>query len=62
MKPLQDIFNNAYFRIPIYQRGYSWNEKQLKDLWQDIINLLNSENRLHYMGMLGTEVIPEAEK
>ena len=35
-KPLDEIFNgNKYFCIPYYQRGYSWEDKQLKDFYDD---------------------------
>ncbi len=61
MEPLVRIFNNSFFRIPYYQRGYSWTEKQISELWQDISNLLNHETRCHYMGMLGKEKIPKNE-
>lgn len=61
MESLVKIFNNAFFRIPYYQRGYSWAEKQRAELWQDISNLLNHETRCHYMGMLGKEKIHPKE-
>jgi uncharacterized protein with ParB-like and HNH nuclease domain len=48
MKTIQEIFNNTIFRIPDYQRGYSWKERQLNDFWQDITNL--QSNKLHYTG------------
>lgn len=28
---LSEIFNNKIFRIPDFQRGYSWEERQLED-------------------------------
>lgn len=62
MLSLQEIFTNRIFRIPDYQRGYAWEEVQLKDLWQDIQNLYNNE-RPHYMGMIGVEPLePERYK
>ncbi|MDD3358443.1 MAG: DUF262 domain-containing protein [Parabacteroides sp.] len=33
---LSELFNNKIFRIPDYQRGYAWSEKQLTELWDDI--------------------------
>lgn len=36
---LSEIFNNKIFRIPDFQRGYSWEERQLDDFWEDIQNL-----------------------
>lgn len=48
MKTIQEIFEKSLFRIPDYQRGYSWKERQLNDFWQDIQNL--RLNKLHYTG------------
>lgn len=47
---LQDLFNKKIFRIPDYQRGYSWSTQQLEEFWSDIINLL--PNKEHYTGMI----------
>ncbi|MDN7247082.1 DUF262 domain-containing protein [Planococcus shenhongbingii] len=47
---LDNLFKGKIFRIPDYQRGYAWQEPQLKDFWEDIVNL--SEDRSHYTGLL----------
>lgn len=47
---LTDLFNQSIFRIPDYQRGYSWCKLQLEEFWSDILNLL--PNREHYTGMI----------
>src|SRR5574344_1801263 len=47
---LQDLFNKKIFRIPDYQRGYSWGSLQLEEFWSDILNLL--PEREHYTGMI----------
>jgi hypothetical protein len=49
-KSLDSLFKQKIFRIPDYQRGYAWQTEQLKDFWDDLINL--SENRSHYTGVL----------
>lgn len=49
-RSLSDIFEtNRQFIIPDYQRGYSWGEEQLDDLWEDLENITDS--RTHYTGM-----------
>jgi len=53
LKTLPEIFNNKIFRIPDYQRGYAWNDKQLTDFWNDLENLDNQ--RIHYTGMITVE-------
>lgn len=56
---LSEIFNNKIFRIPDFQRGYSWKERQLEDFWEDIQNL--SPNKIHYIGLLTVEPIKKDE-
>ena len=50
LQTLHSIFNQRVFRIPDYQRGYAWKEKQLIDFWEDLINL--DAERYHYTGVL----------
>lgn len=52
---LHEIFNQKIFRIPDFQRGYSWNEKQLEDFWEDIENL--NIDKIHYTGLLTVEPV-----
>ena len=55
LQSLTEIFNQKIFRIPDFQRGYSWEEDQLEDFWEDIINL--KEEKVHYTGLLTVEPI-----
>lgn len=51
---LWDFFAGNSFEIPGYQRGYSWGQKELADLWDDIALL--SDGKRHYMGVLTLKV------
>lgn len=53
---ISKIFTERLFRIPDYQRGYAWTEKQLKDFWNDLIQLDADKN--HYTGVLTLEDVP----
>lgn len=53
---LSKIFTERLFRIPDYQRGYAWTEKQLKDFWNDVQQLSSGSN--HYTGVLTLESVP----
>lgn len=53
MKSVQEIFENSLFRIPDYQRGYSWKEEHLDDFWQDLQNL--QLDKRHYTGAITLE-------
>jgi uncharacterized protein with ParB-like and HNH nuclease domain len=50
------IFTERLLRIPDYQRGYAWTAKQLKDYWNDLIQLEQGKN--HYIGVLTLEDVP----
>lgn len=50
LKTLNEIFQNNIYRIPDYQRGYAWTLKELKDFWEDLVNLQDTNK--HYTGML----------
>lgn len=49
-KSLDSLFKEKIFRIPDYQRGYTWQKSQLQDFWEDLINLF--DDRCHYTGVL----------
>ncbi len=58
LQSLTEIFNEKFFRIPDFQRGFSWEENQLEDFWDDLINLKN--NKIHYTGLLTVEPIEKS--
>ena len=58
-KALDSLFKEKIFRIPDYQRGYAWQRAQLRDFWEDLINLSN--DRSHYTGVLTLKQIPTDE-
>lgn len=58
-KSLDSLFKEKIFRIPDYQRGYAWQRDQLKDFWEDLINL--PDERSHYTGVLTLKETPPKE-
>jgi len=56
---LKSIFKDRIFKIPDYQRGYAWQKRQLKDFWEDIVNL--PSDRFHYTGQLSLKQIPKKD-
>ena len=59
LKSLDSLFKEKIFRIPDYQRGYAWQKSQLKDFWEDLINLSNT--RSHYTGVLTLKEVSSDE-
>ena len=45
--------NGLSYRVPLFQRDYSWGPDEWDDLWQDIVALFDADPELaHYMGYL----------
>ena len=42
------LTGNQVFDIPVYQRGYAWERKNLEDLWEDLYYL--DPSKRHYFG------------
>ena len=42
------LTGNQVFDIPVYQRGYAWERKNLEDLWEDLYYL--DPSKKHYFG------------
>ena len=45
---LYELLTGKVFDIPVYQRGYSWERKNLEDLWEDLYYL--NPAKKHYFG------------
>ena len=60
LQSLSQIFQNKLFRIPDYQRGYAWQDPQLRDFWEDLLNL--QTDRKHYTGLLSMKAMNRDEK
>lgn len=56
---ISKIFTESLYRIPDYQRGYSWGGRQLKEFWADLEQLDQGKN--HYTGVLTLEAVAESE-
>ncbi|HEA3126373.1 DUF262 domain-containing protein [Aeromonas veronii] len=56
---ISKIFTERLLRIPDYQRGYAWTDKQLKDFWSDISQIEKGHN--HYVGVLTLENVEKSK-
>lgn len=57
LESIQKLFNEKIFRIPDYQRGYSWGKEQLTEFWEDVLGI--PSNREHYTGMISLKEIKD---
>lgn len=57
-KNLSELFSldnsNQYFKfyIPDYQRQYSWTDKNLKELWEDLYEAFKKEDECYFLGSI----------
>ena len=52
-KLLGFLHKASQFVIPIYQRNYSWDEKQCQQLWEDILRVgSNADIGVHFIGSI----------
>lgn len=58
---LELVGNGRIYRVPPYQRDYSWEEEQWEDLWNDILDLRGMQDNRHYMGALVVEAKSDRE-
>lgn len=52
------LSNGRIYKIPPYQRNYAWKEKEWEDLWNDIVDVFDT-NQKHYLGAI---VIQEGDE
>ncbi|XCN72415.1 MAG: DUF262 domain-containing HNH endonuclease family protein [Candidatus Electrothrix aestuarii] len=55
LESLKSIFKDRIFKVPDYQRGFAWTTRQLKDFWEDVVNL--PIDRFHYTGLLSLKQV-----
>jgi len=55
-KQVQDIFSLGYFKIPRFQRPYSWTEEEVKNFWDDVVI------EEHEQYFIGSMVVYQIEK
>jgi hypothetical protein len=49
---LNEVLHDRLFRVPPYQRGYSWTSKERADLFHDLQNLRDLRRDEHFMATL----------
>ncbi len=57
---ITELFQNAIYEVPAFQRDYSWTKEECADLWSDIKNLVDGEVKAHFIGPM--VVIRQGEK
>ena len=53
MRPVREVFGNGItYRVPQFQRKYSWGIEEWEDLWQDIDALIENPRDKRYLGYI----------
>ena len=58
---LSEIIEGRYFRVPDYQRGYAWGERQVAEFWEDLCAIVAAGAR-HYTGAITVEALDGASE
>ena len=58
---LELIGNGKRYRVPPYQRDYSWTQEEWEDFWNDVVDLLRNPDSRHYMGAVVVETQSDRE-
>lgn len=53
--------NNRYV-IPVYQRKYDWKYDNCKQLYDDLIKIVEEKHESHFFGSIVSEVVPDGSK
>ncbi|MGY6528689.1 MAG: DUF262 domain-containing protein [Cyanobacterium sp.] len=54
--------NGKIYRVPLFQRNYSWQKENWEDLWEDILALYHNPEASHYMGAIVLQNIATSDK
>jgi hypothetical protein len=46
------LANGRIYRVPRFQRDYSWREEEWEDLWLDLLAIERGEEQYHFMGYI----------
>lgn len=55
LKSISKLFSENLYRIPDFQRGYAWTNKEIEEFWNDLVRLKHGKN--HYVGVLTLEQV-----
>jgi hypothetical protein len=49
---IKECIEQAHFEVPEFQRSYSWEQRQVDDLWNDLEYLMSGNKSSHFLGSL----------
>lgn len=55
---MSEIIDGRYFRIPDYQRGYAWGNRQLEEFWGDLTAVIQNGGK-HYTGAITVKAMTD---
>ena len=60
-QPLIKFFDGSdkRFIIPLYQRNYDWKEENCEQLFNDLLNLHESNRKSHFFGSIVSNLEPK---
>lgn len=62
MTNIETLFGRDFFKIPVYQRDYSWDNVRVSQFWEDFCGVVNDEVPYFFGPMYLTKLEPEKSK
>lgn len=56
MTNVEALISDNCYKVPSYQRHYSWNKESLKDFWDDLVDVMEGYQDSHFIGQVVTYV------
>lgn len=56
MTNVRSLFEGNFYKVPNYQRHYSWADESLRDFWNDLVDVVDGYQDTHFIGQIVTYV------
>lgn len=49
-----ELFKDNNFNVPLYQRNYAWGTNEIRDFWDDLMDIAEGDHSNHFFGQIVT--------
>ena len=50
------LLDGNFYKVPNYQRHYSWDDESLRDFWNDLVDVVEGQQDTHFIGQIVTYI------
>ncbi|TPR51139.1 DUF262 domain-containing protein [Apilactobacillus kunkeei] len=56
MTDVGSLLDGNFYKVPNYQRHYSWDDEALRDFWNDLVDVVEGQQDTHFIGQIVTYI------